>query len=99
MSGELLRILEEQNQWYRRALLRAVHEGRNVLPDATDDQANVIEEWASAVIMDAPPVGSGPDERVMIVELLSWLDRERLPPYALVNRVRELFVVGIGESS
>ena len=34
------------------SLLGAVAEGRNVLPDATDDQAAVIEKWASGVLMD-----------------------------------------------
>lgn len=34
----------------RDAVRRAALEGRNVLPDATDDQAAVIESWASAVL-------------------------------------------------
>jgi hypothetical protein len=34
----------------RAGLERAANEGRNVLPDATDDQAHVIETWALRVL-------------------------------------------------
>lgn len=32
------------------ALNAAAQEGRNVLPDATDDQASTIEQWASKLL-------------------------------------------------
>lgn len=34
----------------RNALRRAANDGRNVLPDATDDQAARIEAWAQEVL-------------------------------------------------
>jgi hypothetical protein len=37
------------------ALERAANEGRNVLPDATDDQAAVIEQWAASVTTPSSP--------------------------------------------
>lgn len=40
----------------RQAVERAVNEGRNVLPDATDDQATVIERWAAEMLGLTPPI-------------------------------------------
>lgn len=42
-------ILDEAER-LQEALEHAAAEGRNVLPDATDDQAAIIEAWALTVL-------------------------------------------------
>ena len=43
------------------AIERAANEGRNVLPDATDDQAAVIEQWAASVTPPSSPRAGRPE--------------------------------------
>ena len=53
--GDLARWLKSElddGHRLRGGLVRAVDEGRNVLPDATDDQAHVIEAWAVRLLDD-----------------------------------------------
>lgn len=52
--------LEGQRRRLVEKLESAFLEGRNVLPDATDDQAAVIEEWARMALWHGD---YGPSER------------------------------------
>lgn len=49
-TGDATAIEEARKASAVRALERAALEGHEVIPDATDDQANLIEEWAEGLL-------------------------------------------------
>lgn len=59
----------------RLALEQAANEGRNVLPDATDDQAAVIEAWALRALGATGPV-----------QQIGWLNRREQDALNFIRR-------------
>jgi hypothetical protein len=76
------------------ALERAANEGRNVLPDATDDQAAVIEQWAASVTPPSSP-RAGEAEGGVRLTPAEIHDLDMALRYALLDHDYECRAIGM----